>query len=117
MHGATALGPVSVLSVSGRIATETFPQLVSEVTSLLDRGYVNVVFDLGQTDYISSGGLTRHVWRALQTITGQTVARDGRVVLCCVQEQVAQVLQMVGFDVFLEIYPDVTAAKASFGGP
>ena len=111
MEVTTTFGPVTVLSVTGYIDAETFPQLISEADKVLNTGHVNLVLDLSGVDYISSGGLI-----ALQTITGRAAARGGKAVLCCVSKQVAQVLKISGFDQRLSIFPDVEAAMASFEG-
>jgi anti-anti-sigma factor len=110
MEVTTTLGPVTILSVLGDIDAATFPDLVKEAYVALDAGRANLVFDLGGVDYVSSGVLV-----ALQTIYGRTSSRGGRMVLCCVGERVSQVLGLTGFDQILDIYPDVAAAKASFG--
>ena len=111
MEVTTTLGPVTVISVTGYIDAETFPQLISEADKTLEAGHANLVLDLSGVDYISSGGLI-----ALQTIAGRSVTRGGKAVLCCVGTQVAQVLKMSGFDQRLSIFPDVAAAVASFEG-
>jgi serine/threonine-protein kinase RsbW len=110
MQVKTTMGPVTVLSVAGDIDAATFPQLISEADQVLDKGHVNLVLDLGGVNYISSGGLI-----ALQTIVGRSAARGGKAVLCCLREQVTKVLKISGFDQRLSIFPDVAAAKASFG--
>jgi anti-sigma B factor antagonist len=110
MQVKTTIGPVTMLSVTGYIDAATFPQLISEADQVLDKGHANLVLDLGGVDYISSGGLV-----ALQTIAGRAASRGGKAVLCCVREQVAKVLKISGFDQWFSIFPDVAAAKASFG--
>lgn len=109
MEVTTTLGPVTVLSVTGDIDAETFPQLISEADKVLEAGHVNLVLDLSGVDYISSGGLI-----ALQTIVGRAASQGGKAVLCCVSRQVAQVLKISGFDQRLSIFTDIEAAMASF---
>jgi len=104
----TTFGPVTVLSVTGDIDAATFPQLVSAVNEVLDKGNVKLVLDLGQVNYISSGGLV-----ALQTISGRAGDLNGKVALCSVRDRVAKVLNISGFDKFLAVFPDVAAARAS----
>ena len=111
MDVTTTFGPVTVLSVTGYIDAETFPQLISEADKVLKADHVHLVLDLSGVDYISSGGLI-----ALQAITGKAAAQGGKAVLCCVGRQVAQVLKIIGFDQRLAIFPDVEAATASFEG-
>ena len=88
---------------------ETFPQLISEANKVLEAGHTNLVLELSGANYISSGGLI-----ALQTIASRAATQGGKAVLCCVGKQVAQVLKISGFDQRLTIFPDVTAAMASF---
>jgi anti-sigma B factor antagonist len=109
MEVTTTLGTVTVLSVTGYIDAETFPQLISEADEVLKAGHANLVLDLSGVDYISSGGLI-----ALQTIAGRAATQGGQAVLCCLGKQVAQVLKMSGFDQRLTILADVEAAVASF---
>jgi anti-sigma B factor antagonist len=110
MEVTTTLGPVTVLSVSGQIDDRTFATLVREAEEALNTGYVRLVLDLGGVDYVSSAGLI-----ALQTIAMRAASRDGKMVLCCLGKKVSQVLGLTGFDRTLAIFPDVAAAKASFG--
>lgn len=109
MEVTTKPGVVTVLSVTGYIDAATFPQLVSEADKVLDARHVNLVIDLSGVDYVSSAGLL-----ALQTIAGRAAARDGKAVVCCVSNKVAQVFELSGFDQLLGIFPDLTAAVASF---
>ena len=109
MHIATTIGPVTVLSVSGRIDAYSFPQLMSEANQRLEEGQTRLVLDLSGVDYVSSRGLI-----ALQTISAQAAARGGRAVLCAVDARVMQVLEMTGLHQRLAIFPDRSAATASF---
>jgi anti-sigma B factor antagonist len=109
MQVTTALGPVTVLSVSGSIDSATYFDLLKEAEGLLKAGNVNLVLDLSAVDFVSSGGLV-----AFQTIAIRAVSHEGKMVLCCVGEQVSMVLSATGFDKMLDIFPDVAAAKASF---
>jgi anti-anti-sigma regulatory factor len=52
---------------------------------------------------------------ALRTIAGRAISRDGEMVWCGVGDRVSEVLSLAGFDQTLGIFPDVAAAKASFG--
>jgi anti-sigma B factor antagonist len=109
MQTTTDLGPVTVLAVSGSIDSSTFFDFVKEAEELLKTGYANLVIDLSDVGFVSSGGL-----KALQTIALRAISHDGKMVLCGVGKDVSRVLRTTGFDKLLEIYPDVAAAKASF---
>ena len=109
MQIATTIGPVTVLSVSGRIDAQTFSQLMGEADQRLEEGRTRLVLDLSGVDYVSSRGLI-----ALQTITARAAARGGKAVLCGVEARVMQVLEMTGLHQRLGIFPDRAAATASF---
>jgi anti-sigma B factor antagonist len=109
MQVRTTLGPVTVLSISGDIDSVTSGELVKQANEVLSGGHTKLVLDLGGVDFISSGGLV-----AMQTIAGQAATRGGKMVICCVDKHVAQVLRITAFDKILSVYPDVAAAKASF---
>ena len=52
-----ALGPWTVLRVSGEIDMATGPQLRQEIIHQIDRGFCNLVVDLDAVDFIDSTGL------------------------------------------------------------
>jgi|MudIll2142460700_1097286.scaffolds.fasta_scaffold1824717_1 anti-anti-sigma factor len=103
------LGPVTVLSISGSIDSTTFFDFIKEAEEVIKSGHARLVVDLGDVDFVSSGGL-----KALQTIAIRAVSHDGKMVLSCVGKEVSEVLSTTGFDKILDIFPDVAAAKASF---
>jgi len=109
MQVTTTLGPVTVISISGSIDSATFFELIQEADTILSGGHSKLVLDLGNVDFISSGGLV-----ALQTIAVRAVSHDGKAVLCCVGDQVMKILSTTGLEKKLDIYPDVSSAKASF---
>jgi anti-anti-sigma factor len=109
MEVSTSLGPVSVVSVTGDIDSDTFRRLVEQVTQVIDQGYNRLVLDLQGVNYISSGGLV-----AIQTIVGKAEGQGGKVVLCGLTHQVARVLELAAFGQWLRIFPDVSTAKANF---
>jgi len=109
MQIATTIGPVTVLSVSGRIDAYSFNELIGEANQRLEAGHIRLVLELGGVDYVSSRGLI-----ALQTIAARAAARGGKAVLCGVDARVMQVLEMTGLHQRLGIFPDCAAAMASF---
>jgi anti-sigma B factor antagonist len=109
MQITTTLGPVTVISISGSIDSATFFELIQEADATLGGGHSKLVLDLGNVDFVSSGGLV-----ALQTIAVRAVSHDGRAVLACVGEPVMKILGTTGLDKKLDIFPDVASAKASF---
>jgi anti-anti-sigma factor len=109
MQVTTTLGPVTVISISGSIDSASFFQLIQEADATLNSGHANLILDLGDVDFVSSGGLV-----ALQTIAVRAVSHDGKMALCCVSQPVLKILSTTGLDKKLDIFPDLAAAKASF---
>ncbi len=109
MQVSTIVGPVTVLSITGDIDSNTFRELSEEVQEVLNQGHINLVLDLHGVNYISSGGIV-----ALQNIVGRAATLGGRAVLSGLTRRVAQVIELTGFSRRLSIYSDVTEANASF---
>jgi anti-anti-sigma factor len=109
MEVTTMLGPISVLSVRGDINSNTLRELVERADQVLNKGYHDLIIDLHEVNYISSGGLV-----AIQRIMGRAAERGGKTVLAGVTPRVAQVLDVMGFSQHFNIFPDVAAAQASF---
>src|SRR5574341_674907 len=110
MEVATTRDPVTVLSVKGDIGSYTFTQLIEKAEAVIKQGHANLVLDLHDVNYISSGGLV-----ALQTIAGKANAGGGKMVLCGLTRRVQQVVEISGFNQVLTIFPDAAAARSSFG--
>lgn len=111
MEITTELGPVSILTVTGKIDGNTFEQLVEGAKSVIQAGHKLLVLDFQGVSYLSSAGIV-----ALQSVLGEINARDGRMALARVVDDVAQTLEVVGATEWLNLYPDVKSARASFWG-
>ncbi len=105
----TTFGPVTIVSVGGKLNGATFPQLVEEAQAIVDKGHANLVIDLTGVGEVSSGALV-----ALQSIAGYAVRHGGNVALGGIRPSVAQVMRVMGFDRLVSCFSDVAAAQASF---
>ncbi|MEJ2207522.1 MAG: STAS domain-containing protein [Anaerolineae bacterium] len=120
--------PVTVLHVKGQVGVESYQQLEKEADACLAGGTTCLLLDLGGVTFLSSSGL-----RAIHHIFEQVRAsqpegsdkqmragmRDGtyhssHLKLANPSQGVLAVLKTAGFDMFLEIYPNVEKAVASF---
>lgn len=81
-------GTKMTLTLSGRLDTNTSPELEAEM--VLD-GITEVVFDLANLEYISSAGL-----RIFLTAQKKMMACDGKVVLESPNAMVRSVLDITG---------------------
>ena len=111
MEITTELGTVCILTVTGKIDGSNFEQLVDSAKSVIQQGHKLLVLDFQGVSYVSSAGIV-----ALQTILGLVNGQDGRLVLAGVTDEVAQTLEVVGATEWLNLYPDVKSARASFWG-
>lgn len=89
---------VLVIRISGRLDTLGGPALEEFCREHLAADERRVVFDLTQTNYVSSAGL-----RGILKLTKVVEAAGGVLVLCGLQDMVATVFYHAGFDTFLKI--------------
>ncbi len=101
-------GNVAVVTASGRVDSETAPNLEAELSKVVGENN-KIVMDLSGVDYLSSAGL-RAIVRALQTAQKS----GGGVKLACVSEPVETILRTVGMMEMLKMYASVNEAVASF---
>lgn len=95
----------AIVNVSGRIDASTSGQLEDVLVDLLGEGEKKIILNLKDTVYISSAGL-----RVLVVITKQVYA-SGHFCLCNAGDNVLEIIEMAGFNVFMNIYKDLSTAK------
>ena len=84
------------LVLSGRLDTNTAPELEAEVNACVE-GTENLIFDLTELDYISSAGL-RTLLSALKMMSKQ-----GSMKITNVNESVMDIFNITGFSDILTI--------------
>lgn len=87
-----------ILLPKGRIDTLTSSELESALQPFLDRDKIQITLDFQEVSYISSAGL-RVIIKAAQK--AKTV--NGEIALTNLNESVAQVLEITGFQSFFKI--------------
>ncbi len=95
----------SIVHVSGKIDATTSDDLEDSLMELLEQEEKNIILDLKDTNYISSAGL-----RVLVVVTKQ-VYDSGHFCICNASDNVLEIIEMAGFNVFMNIYDDLTTAK------
>ncbi|NLE46060.1 MAG: STAS domain-containing protein [Chloroflexi bacterium] len=95
---------------SGRIDSQSAPQLADALRAITDAGRFRIVLDLDRVDFVSSAGL--RVFLDVQ----KTCRRwnRGELVLASVPPQIYNALDLVGFLPLFKIYKDATEAVGSF---
>lgn len=100
---------VEVITVSGRVDSNTAPEFERVLKDTLDAGRYQIVLDLEKVDYMSSAGL-RALVAALKTARRQ----GGDVRIANPSSRVAEVLQLAGLTSLFEVYPGQVEAVGSF---
>jgi len=102
-------GKISVLKAAGKVDGTTAPQLLQQAEILLAEGYVDMVLDLHGVSYMSSAGIV-----ALQSISAKVRKQNGRLAIAGLVADVNRVLEITGPTNWLNLYPDLEKARASF---
>lgn len=121
--------PITVFHIKGDIDGKTSAQLISQAEASVNDGTRNLLLDLTQVPYISSAGLRAlhqiyTLLRSKSTSEGSNAAiqkglADGTYRACHLKllnpsKAVAHVLQMAGFDMYIEMYTNRKEALDSF---
>ncbi|MBN1264080.1 MAG: STAS domain-containing protein [Anaerolineales bacterium] len=100
---------VSIISVEGRIDSNTAAEFEEAVENTLTNTGSNLIFDLSKVDFLSSSGL-----RVMVTARKNSQSKGGEFSLCCLSTQARESLSIAGLDVLFQIYPDRETAIGSY---
>lgn len=89
-------GTALTLALEGRLDTTTAPQLEAEIKASLS-GVTELTLDMAELAYLSSAGL-----RVILTAQKQ-MNRQGKMVVCNVNETIMEVFDVTGFTDILTI--------------
>ena len=101
---------VDLVSVSGRVDSNTAPDLESTFRGINDAGRFRIVLDMSNLEYISSAGLRVLV----STLKNCRRYNRGDLRLASLSDRITGVMELAGLDVLYKIYPDTTEAVGSF---
>ena len=96
------------ISIEGELDTGTAPELDQAIQGCLGNGSSNLLLDLTETEYVSSMGL-----RVFLSNLKVVKASGGRMVLCGLNDEVQEIMDMAGFSPLFEIILSSSEAKAS----
>lgn len=88
---------VTVIAIEGSINGKTAPLVKQEINPSLESAQ-NVILDLSKVDYLSSAGL-----RLLLLIYREFAAKNGKLVLQGVSEEIQTVMSHTGFLSFFKL--------------
>lgn len=100
---------VNILSIEGRLDSNTSGILENRIMSLLEHESKDFVIDFSGMDYISSAGL-----RVLLMAAKKTKTKGGKVVLSALCENVREVFEMSGFISIFDVFDTKDEAVGAF---
>ena len=106
-----------MFTVHGELDLNTAPQLEGPLEeTLADAGAVSVVIDLSKCEFIDSTGIALIVrtWKRVDSEAGGD--GQGRLVLCCSNDQVQRLLKITGVESSISMYGDRDVALAELRG-
>ena len=96
---------IQVLRPRGRLDSASSPGLEREAIEVIDAGGRRLLIDFGGLDYISSAGL-----RAALAVAKRMNAAGGRLALCSLSPQVAEVFEISGVNAIIDIHASAESA-------
>lgn len=99
---------ICVLEVSGRITATSVMELKDQIKSMISAGYIYLVFDLSQTTFIDSSGLSAFV-----SGLKQVREKGGTLHLASLQPDVRSIFSLTMLDRVFEMYSTVNDAVQS----
>jgi anti-anti-sigma factor len=101
-----------VIKPKGRLDSSTGPALEAELVSVIDGGARSLLLDFSELLYISSAGL-----RVVLLAAKRLKASNGRLALCSLNSQIAEVFKISGFDAIIDIHASSDSALKRLGAP
>lgn len=91
-------GDIVVVKLIGRLDSFTSPKVDSQLRAISVQ-HKKIVLNFNDLDYISSAGI-----RVVLSLSKQLEANEGKLVICCVSEDILEIIKLTGFDQVLKIY-------------
>jgi anti-sigma B factor antagonist len=101
---------IIVVKPEGRLDALTARNLWNELEPLTLTPNARVLVDMSETRYLSSEGL-RVLIRASRGVRNN----HGKMVLCCLNARLVEIISMAGIDRILEIHPTAESARRVLG--
>ncbi len=102
---------VTILRISGRLDATTAQGLEKTVLDIVSSNSIPLLLNMAQLDYISSAGL-----RVLILALKKSKEQKNGLSLCCLQENVNNVLEIAGFLPLFTIYATQELALTGLAG-
>jgi anti-sigma B factor antagonist len=93
------------MKMSGSLVASTAEELKVQIRKLMDKKYLNIVFDLTRVDFVDSSGLGLCI-----STSRELAASSGRLVCCGLQDNVKRLFAMTRADQKIKVLPTRTDA-------
>jgi len=105
----TTVGPVTILTINGRLDSNSSKELEDQVMGLVTGGVSKLLMDFGGVDYINSSGL-----RVLLMAFQHLKKSGGKLHLCNIKDYMNEVFEISGYTEIFPIFPGQAEALAAF---
>ena len=102
-------GDVMVVDLSGRLDTQTSGTAADELSRVTELGKTKILLNLSHLEFISSAGL-RVLLRTAKLVQGA----NGKLMVCHANGVVKEVMELSGFESFLQMHETEEDALADF---
>jgi len=93
---------IVTIAIKGRLDADSSPEAEKVVKEALEGQSTRVLFNLGALEYLSSAGL-----RVLLSTAKEMRRREGKIVLCSLNEFVKEIFEVSGFQSLIPIVDSV----------
>ena len=100
---------IVIFAIKGRLDAESALEAENIITDTIAADQCKLIFDLSDLEYLSSGGL-----RVVLTASKETGLKDGKIVLCCLNEYVKEIFEVSGFHSIIPIVDTVESGIKEF---
>lgn len=109
-------GGIQAFTVRGELDMHTAPELEQHLEKVPPGPDVSILLDLSPCEFIDSTGIALIVraWQRLDRNSGGD--GQGRVVLCCIDDQVRRLLKITGVEGSIALHEEREAALAELRG-
>jgi anti-sigma B factor antagonist len=100
----------TIIYTSGRIDSNSAPEVEGALNQLIEKGQFNIVFDMRDVNFVSSAG-----WWALIRIQKEVKKMNrGDLVLVKLDERIRESMELVGIEPYFTTFDDLIDAVGYF---
>ena len=87
-----------IIAIKGRLDAATAPVAGKAINKIMEGGCLQILFNLNDLEYLSSGGL-----RVILGVAKELKRKDGKLVLCSLNPFVKEIFVVSGFESLIPI--------------